>query len=76
MPTSQCRNWIGTNNLVQVELAGRFLAIAKETKCLDDPACERLDEMRRDLDERRPEGMTDKNIAFIRQVLTPGGRYH
>jgi integrase len=58
--------------LFTVDLAGRFLGIAKETKCLDDAACERLDEMRRDLDERRPEGMTDKNIAFLRQVLTPG----
>jgi hypothetical protein len=58
--------------LYTVDIAGRFLAIAKETKCLDDAACERLDEMRRSLDERRPEGMTDKNIALIRQVLTPG----
>lgn len=58
--------------LYTVDLAGRFLAIAKETKCLGEPACERLDEMRRSLDERRPEGMTDKNIALIRQVLTPG----
>jgi integrase len=55
-----------------VDLAGRFLGIAKETKCLDDAACDSLDAMLRDLDERRPEGMTDKNIAFIRQVLTPG----
>jgi hypothetical protein len=58
--------------LSTIDLAGRFLGIAKETKCLDEAACERLDEMRRDLDERRPEGMTDKNIAVIRQVLTPG----
>jgi hypothetical protein len=58
--------------LFTVDLAGRFLAIAKETKCLDAAACERLDEMRRSLDEQRPEGMTDKNIALIRQVLTPG----
>ena len=58
--------------LFTVDLAGRFLSIAKETKCLGDVDCERLDEMRRDLDEHRPEGMTDKNIAFLRQVLTPG----
>jgi hypothetical protein len=58
--------------LYTVDIAGRFLAIAKETKCLGETACERLDEMRRSLDERRPEGMTDKNIALIRQVLTPG----
>jgi integrase len=61
-----------TPKLFTIDLAARFLAIAKETQCLDEPACERLDEMRRDLDERRPTGMTDKNLAVIRQVLTPG----
>jgi hypothetical protein len=58
--------------LFTVDLAGRFLAITKETKCLDEAACERLDEMRRRLDEHRLEGITDKNLALIRQVLTPG----
>jgi hypothetical protein len=58
--------------LFTIDLAGRFLAIAKETKCLDEGACERLDEMRRDLEEHRHGGLTDKNIAVIRQVLTPG----
>jgi Phage integrase family len=61
-----------TPKLFTIDLAGRFLAIAKETKCLDDGACERLDEMRRDLDDRRQGGLTDKNLALIRQVLTPG----
>jgi integrase len=55
-----------------IDLASRFLAIAYETKCLDAEACERLDEMRRDLEDHRCEGLTDKNIAFIRQVLTSG----
>jgi hypothetical protein len=58
--------------LFTIDLAGRFLAIAKETKCLDEAACERLDEMRRDLDGHRQGGLTDKNLALIRQVLTPG----
>jgi integrase len=58
--------------LFTIDLARRFLAIAKETKCLDDAACERLDEMRRDLEQHREGGLTDKNIALIRQVLTPG----
>jgi Phage integrase family len=58
--------------LFTIDLAGRFLSIAKETKCLDDAACERLDQMRRDLDEHRQGGLTDKNLALIRQVLTPG----
>jgi integrase len=55
-----------------IDLGRRFLAIAKETKCLDDAACERLDEMRLELENRRQGGLTDKNIALIRQVLTPG----
>jgi integrase len=55
-----------------IDLASRFLAIAHETKCLDEAACERLNEMRRDLEDHRCEGLTDKNIAFIRQVLTSG----
>jgi integrase-like protein len=61
-----------TPKLFTIDLAGRFLAIAKETKCLDEAACERLDQMRRDLDAKRQGGLTDKNLALIRQVLTPG----
>jgi Phage integrase family len=55
-----------------IDLGRTFLAIAKETKCLSDVACEQLDEMRRDLEDHRQGGLTDKNTALIRQVLTPG----
>src|SRR5262249_51619826 len=55
-----------------IDLACRFVAIARETKCIDEAACERLDEMRRDLEDKRRGGLTDKNTALIRQVLTPG----
>src|SRR5262249_51163551 len=55
-----------------IELACRFVAIARETKCVDDAACERLDQMRRHLEDQRRGGLTDKNTALIRQVLTPG----
>jgi Phage integrase family len=58
--------------LFTIDLACRFIAIARETKCLDDAACERLDEMRRNFEDHRYGGLTDKNIALIRQVLTPG----
>jgi integrase len=58
--------------LFTIDLACRFIAIAKETRCLDDAACERLDEMRRSLEDHRLGGLTDKNITLIRQVLTPG----
>jgi len=55
-----------------IDLAYRFVAIARETKCVDDEARERLDEMRRDLEDERRGGLTDKNTALIRQVLTRG----
>jgi integrase len=55
-----------------IDLAYRFATIARETKCIDDAACERLDEMRRDLEDERRGGLTDKNTTLIRQVLTPG----
>jgi Phage integrase family len=55
-----------------IDLAYRFVAIARETKCVDDDARERLDEMRQDLEDERRGGLTDKNTALIRQVLTPG----
>jgi hypothetical protein len=61
-----------TPKLFTIDLACRFLAIAKEIKCLNDAECERLDEMRRAFEDHRQEGLTDKNIAFLRQVLTPG----
>jgi hypothetical protein len=56
-----------------IDLARRFLAIAKETKCLNERDCEKLHGMWRRLDEERPpEGLTEKNLAFLRKVLTPG----
>lgn len=57
--------------LYTIDLAGRFLSIARETKCLGETHCERLDEMRAALDEERPEGFTEKNSALIRQILIP-----
>jgi site-specific recombinase XerD len=54
-----------------IDLACRFVAIARETKCIDEAACERLDQMRRDLEDHRRGGFTDKNTVLIRQVLTP-----
>lgn len=53
-------------------MAYRLATIARETKCIDDVACERLDQMRRDLEDHRCGGLTEKNTALIRQVVTPG----
>jgi hypothetical protein len=59
--------------LYTVDLARRFVAIAKETKCLNDGDCEQLQGMWRRLHEERPqEGLTEKNLDFLRKVLTPG----
>jgi hypothetical protein len=62
----------GHPKLYTIQLAGRFLGIAKETKCLSDADCELLDEMRAMLEEDRPEGFTPKNTALIQKILTPG----
>ena len=55
-----------------IDLACKFVAIARETNCIDEAACERLDQMRQLLEDQRRGGLTDKNTALIRQVLTPG----
>jgi hypothetical protein len=55
-----------------INLGWRFLGIAKETKCLDEAACNRLHEMCRSLEPYRRKGITDKNMELIQKVLTPG----
>jgi hypothetical protein len=56
-----------------IDLARRFVAIAKETKRLNEKECEQLQGLWRRLNEQRPpEGLTEKNLAFLRKVLTPG----
>ena len=53
-----------------IELASLLLGIARETRCLDEAAIARLDDMRAVLEEHRPVGLTEKNMALIRQVLS------
>ncbi len=55
-----------------IDLAGRFVAIAREIKCLEEPACVQLEEMAYELDQYRDESLTEKNLALIRQVYSPG----
>lgn len=55
-----------------INLAGRFLSIARETKCLTQGELECLEELWQALYQHRQGGMTEKNTAFIRRVLTPG----
>ena len=55
-----------------INLAARFAAIAMETKCLNDDDCRALGDLRHTLEQYRRAGLTDKNIALIRKVLSPG----
>jgi hypothetical protein len=55
-----------------IELACHFLSIARHTRCVDEPACEKLDELRATLEEHRRGGLTDKNLTLIRHVLSDG----
>ena len=54
-----------------IDLAWKLLSLARQTG-LDDAAIERLDDLRALLDEHRHGGLTGKNLALIRQVLTEG----
>jgi hypothetical protein len=53
-----------------VDLGWKLLSIARETGCLDEAALERLDDMRASLEFYRRGGLTEKNLAVIRQVLS------
>jgi integrase len=54
-----------------IDLAWKLLSLARQTG-LDEAAIERLDDIRASLEEHRHGGLTDKNLALIRQVLTEG----
>jgi integrase len=53
-----------------IELGWKLLSIARQTGCLDEAGLELLDELRAELEEYRQDGMTEKNLAVIRQVMT------
>jgi hypothetical protein len=61
-----------TPKVFTIDLAARFLSIAKETKSLSETDCKRLDEIRGTFEHHRKKGLTEKNVAFLRHVLTPG----
>jgi integrase len=58
--------------LYTIDLAKKFVTIALETKCLNKRQVSQLREYHAALEEHRTGGLTDKNIALIRQVMTPG----
>ena len=55
-----------------IDLGWKLLRIARETGGLDQPALERLDEIRAALEDHRRSGLTQKNFQLVRQVLTEG----
>jgi integrase len=55
-----------------IDLGWKVLRMARQTGCLDQAALERLDEIRITLEQHRHDGLTQKNLQLIRQVLTDG----
>ena len=53
-----------------IDLGSRFLSMARELGCFDEEALEQLEEIRDSLEIYRRDGMTPKNLAVIRQVLS------
>ena len=55
-----------------INLSCRFVALAHAIGGLDEDALRRLGDARFALEQHREDGMTPKNLALIRQVLTDG----
>jgi integrase len=55
-----------------IDLGWKMLRMAQQTGCLDQPALDRLDEIRITLEQYRHKGLTQKNLQLIRQALTDG----
>jgi integrase len=53
-----------------IDLAPLVLSIARQTGCLDEAGVARLDDMRAALEQHRRDGLTEKNMEVIRQVLS------
>ena len=53
-----------------IELASFLLDIARQAHGLDEAAIARLEDLVAELEKHRPVGLTEKNMALIRQVLS------
>jgi hypothetical protein len=53
-----------------IDLAPLVSSIARQTGCLDETGVARLDDMRAALERHRRDGLTEKNMEVIRQVLS------
>jgi integrase len=54
-----------------IELASKLLGLGRYLS-LDQDAIDRLEDLRATLEEHRQGGLTEKNLAVVRKVLTPG----
>jgi hypothetical protein len=52
-----------------IDLAKKLVAVARSTNCLSKEQLAQLDDKRAAIEEYRKEGMTQKNLKLIRQVL-------
>lgn len=55
--------------LYTVDLASKFLSLARATAGFDAMKLERLQDIRDELEQYRPSGLTDKNRTLVRRVL-------
>ena len=53
-----------------IELAALVVSIARQMRCIDETAINRLDDMRAVLEGYRQDGLTPKNMALIRAILS------
>ena len=53
-----------------IDLGWKFARMARDMNCLNEAALERLDEISAALEEYGREGMTEKNLKLVRQVLS------
>jgi hypothetical protein len=53
-----------------IDLGWKFVSIARSIGGLDDVAKERLDDMRAALETYRRDGLTEKNMTLVRQVIS------
>ena len=60
----------GEHKTYTIALGWKLLSIARQIGCLDEVELERLDDLRAELEASRQGGMTEKNMAVIRQVMT------
>jgi hypothetical protein len=55
-----------------INLAARFVSVAHQTRGISAEVIRELGDLRYALEQHRDEGMTEKNLAVVRLVLTPG----